>query len=259
MIPAAVRSTRCFAALFLLGTFTTTTGDDPFSVLTGFQQQLSRITSLRATVKRRQTYRDVRRDAQGVLQYSDSGGIRYEWKSPGHYLFIATDSILCGINMTKRCGWRSVPTDNRLRHQVDPLGRLLRLQSIPPEEFAYRGNNDSLLFFTLAAERRTFCTIGIEPGTLRCRIIERFGEKQTLLEKTVFTYGKKNDTDVLPHTIIISGLFGAELSVDTISIVRPNRKAVEKKAFVLPEGITWGKVGFAECLPQEQLHGGSGP
>ena len=255
MIPAAVWSTRCLATLFLLGAFATTKGDDPFSVLTGFQQQLSRISSLRATVKRRQTYRDVRRDARGILLYDRTLGTRYEWKTPGHYLFLSSDSLLSGIDLNKRCGWKFIPPDNRLRRQIDPLGRFFRLQSIPPEEFAYRGNSDSLLFFTIAAEHKTFYTIGIEPGSLHCSIIERFGEKQVLLEKTVFTYKKGKEVATLPEAIIITGVYGKDLAVDTITIKsRQLNRQIGKKEFALPEEITWSTGNTKGCSVQQQLH-----
>ena len=257
MIPVVYRSRQLLGVLLLTGISTAAGSDDPFTVLTDFQERLSGITTLHAAVRRRQTYREVSRDARGELWYAPTLGIRYEWKTPGHYLFVASDSLLFGIDLSKRCGWKSVPPDRRLRRQTDPLGRLLRLQSVPPEEFAYRGNNDSLLFFTVAGDHRTFRTIGIDPETRHCSIIERFAERQILLERTVFTYRKTRDT--LPQTIVVTGPVGADLATDTITLVRPNRgTAIKKQVFTLPEGIDWGDNGPAGCLPQQQLHPDSG-
>ncbi len=255
MISAAYWSTRLLCILLSAGVFTAACSEDPFSVLSGFQQQLSAVTTLHATVKRRQIYREVRRDGRGELFHDRSVGTRYEWKSPGHYLFFSSDSIVYGIDLNKRCGWKSAPPEISLRRQIDPLGRLLQLQSVAPEEFSYRGNNDSLLFFTLATERRTFCTIGIEPGLRRCRIIERFAEKRILLEKTVFSYGNSREQSAVPEAIIISGMYGSDLSVDTITISRRRlNKPVKKEVFSVPGGIHWKESASADCLPQQELH-----
>lgn len=255
MISAACWSTRLVGILLSAGIVTTLRGEDPFSVLSGFQQQLSGISTLQASITRRQIYRDVARDARGVLHYDRTIGTRYEWKSPGHYLFFSSDSLLYGVDMNKRCGWKDALPDPEHRRQTDPLGRLLRLQSVAPEEFSYRGNNDSLLFFTLATERRTFCTIGIEPDLRRCRIIERFAEKRILLEKTVFSYGKSREQSAIPETIIISGMYGSDLSVDTITISRRRlNKPIKKEVFSVSGGVHWKESASAGSLPQEELH-----
>ena len=259
MVPALYSSILLLGTVLLSGALAETGNSSPFSVLTGFQHRLSGISTFQATVERRQTYRNVHRNASGVLLYDRTIGTRYEWKNPGHYLFISMDTLVWGVDINKRCGWKSATPDNRLRRQTDPLGRLLRLQSVPPEEFSFRGNNDSLLFFSLALGRRTYCTIGIEPGSKRCRIIEYFAEKGILLEKTFFSFQNGRDSGVLPDAVIISGLYGADVAVDTIIITRRHVNAtVGKKEFAFPAGITWGKNGATGCLSQKQFHPAAG-
>jgi hypothetical protein len=256
MIP--VKYPRILCIMFLMGVFSNIWSEDPFSVFAGFQHRLSRISTLKAAIERRQTYRDFRRNATGVFEFDRSTGTRYEWKTPGHYLFISTDSIVCGIDMNKHCGWKATP-ESLLRRQTDPLGQLLRLQFVPPEEFSYRGNNDSLLFFSLAMERKTFCNIGIDPKTERCRIIEFFEAKGILLEKTIFSFTKKQKATVLPDVVIISKIYGNDLVTDTISIRRLRlNTTVEKKKFTFPEGIIWGKNRTAGCSPQLEFHPAAG-
>jgi hypothetical protein len=258
MIPAARWSIRRLCELLLLCAVTTTFGEDPVSVLSGILQRLSGINTLHAVVKRRQTYRNVCRDARGILLYDRATGTRYEWKSPGHYLFFASDSLLYGIDMNKRCGWKA-GGDRTLRRQTDPLERLFRLQYIDPGMFTYRGNNDSLLFFSFDGENGTRSTIGIEPARQRCRIIERFDENHVLLEKTVFFWETVRDTSVLPDAIIITGMYGSDLAADTIRFCRQQvDKKVKREEFAIPEGIAWRENGTGGCLPQHQLHPAAG-
>lgn len=222
----------------------------PVAVLAGFQEQLATTPAFRATVWRKQSFRSVERGGRGTLLFHHSFGSRYEWKSPGHYLFLASDTLLCGIDLRKRCGWHH--NNGRRRYQIDPLWRLMELRDIDRDRFTYRGNSDSLLYFSLRDNDGGSRTIGLDALRERCHIIERFDNEGILTEKILFTYHKKSIRAVVPSAIIITERFGPELSVDTILLNRQRDiSTVKHSAFSLPEGIRWNTGTTNGCSMQQ--------
>lgn len=252
MIPVLQRSILLAALPGVLAAADTSgTADQPLSVFCRLQQKLGEITSLRATLHRTQTFRSVRREARGTLQFDRTSGALYQWKSPGRYSFVATDTLLCGIDLTRKCGWKNRGVS---RQQIDPLFRLLSLQQVDSSAITYRGNtDDNELFFSIKTTDSTTCTIGLATAVPRVRIIETFTTNGRLLEKAVFDYEKQSPTSIVPSAIIITGLVGSELSVDTIRIDRQQyNKKVDPGDFAIPEGIKWNR----ECINNIESHWG---
>lgn len=263
MITAARRSITCIGILLVATAAIPATDTIPLAVLADFQKQLAAVPAFRATIKRKQGLRSVYRNARGSMQFSQSVGSRYEWKTPGHYLFLSSDTLLSGVDLRKKCGWQLRPSDSNgleeRRYQTDPLWRLMELCHIDRGRFSYRGNSGSLLFFTIADSIGRSRTISLDAEHLHCGIIERFNGEGVLTEKTVFTYNKKSAAPVLPSTIIITGRCGADLAVDTIRLRRQRiTPAIEESSFSIPEGIRWNTGNRSGCSMQQQLDPSSG-
>ncbi len=150
--------------------------------------------------------------------------------------------MLYGIDTGKRTGWRTEKRspDVCLREQIDPLFRLFRLSRIDRTAFVYRGNSDELLLFSSQLPDGRKCTVGFETTSCRCRIIETFDTNGTMIDKTKFTYMKKEAEGVLPTVIIISERIGADVSVDSIVIKKPRvNKTLKRDVYTIPGNVTW--------------------